>query len=241
MKKNKKTRPRLKDIANHLGISTATVSRALRDKLEIGEELREKAKVVAREMNYQPNFMASHLRSQQNWSIGVVIPRINHQYMASIISGIMEEAKLNKYQVIILVTDHSYELELKAVAHFSTGIVDGILICVSNSTKDFSHIEQLKKSNIPFVLFDKDISRINATKVVVDDYTGALKAVEHLIEQGYRNIAHIQDNLTNHSSQKRMKGYFSALKKHGISKNENYVVQIPSVSIENGYRAMEGL
>lgn len=234
-------RIRLKDIALKLGISTATVSRALRDRVEISEELRLKIKQVAKEMRYQPNFMATHLRTQKNFSIGVVVPRIVHQYLSSIISGILEEATKCHYQVMICDTGHSYEREIRAIEHLSTGIVDGLLICVSNNTKDFSHIEQLKKDSLPFVLFDKDIAGLKAPKVVVDDYTGAFTAVEHLIKRGYTCIAHIQDNLTNHSSQKRMKGYFSALKKYGIEKDLQLVIQVDEISIENSQRVTEEL
>ncbi|AFK05733.1 transcriptional regulator, LacI family (plasmid) [Emticicia oligotrophica DSM 17448] len=237
----KKGRVKLKDIAEKLNISTATVSRALRNRIEIGAEMREKVKAVAKEMHYQPNFMASHLRSQRNFAIGVVIPKVNHQYMASMINGILEEATDNNFQVIINVTEHSYEKEVKAIEMFSSGIVDGLLICVSNQTKYISHIEQLQQNNIPFVFFDKDIPKIDAPKVVVDDFTGAFVAVEHLIQQGFRNIAHLQDNLVNHGSQKRLKGYYSALKKYGIVKNENFVMQIPNISIGEGRIATENL
>lgn len=238
----KKQRIRLKDIAEKLGVSTATVSRALRNRIEISEELRAKVKALAKEMYYQPNFMASHLRTQHNFVIGVVIPKIVHEYMASIISGVLEEAYGHSYQVMINVTEHSYEKELKAIELFSSGIVDGLLICVGNHTKYFSHLEQLSHNNIPFVLFDKDITKINAPKVVVDDYTGAMGAVEHLLTQGYRRIAHIQDNLVNHSSQKRLKGYYSALKKYNVEKDEHLVVQLGSnISIEESKHAVEEL
>lgn len=192
-------------------------------------------------MRYQPNFMATHLRTQKKFSIGVVVPRIDHQYLSSSISGILEEATKCHYQVMICDSEHSYEREKRAIEHLSTGIVDGFLICVSNNTKDFSHIEQLKKDSLPFVLFDKDISGLKAPKVVVDDYTGAFTAVEHLIKRGYTCIAHIQDNLTNHSSQKRMKGYFSALKKYGIEKDRQLVIQVDEISIENSQRVTEEL
>jgi LacI family transcriptional regulator len=237
----KKQRIRLKDIAEKLNVSVATVSRALRNRIEISEELRIKVKSLAKEMYYQPNFMALHLRTQKNFSIGVVIPKIIHQYMASIISGILEEANDHHYQVMISVSEHLYEKEVKAVEMFSSGIVDGLLICVSNQTKYIAHLEQMSANNIPFVLFDKDISHINAPKVVVDDYTGALGAVEHLIEQGYKHIAHLQDNLVNHSSQKRLKGYYSALKKHNLPKNTDLVIELPAISIEESQKAVEEL
>lgn len=237
----KPNRIRLKDIAIKLRVSTSTVSKALRNKTEISESLRLQITQLAKDLRYQPNFMATHLRTKRNFSIGVVVPKIVHQYLSSIISGILEEASKSNYQVIICDTGHSFEKEVEIIEHLCTGFVDGLLICVSNQTEDFTHIERLKQDYIPFVLFDKDISGIKAPKVVVDDYTGALCAVEHLINQGYKNIAHIQDNLINHSSQKRMKGYYSALKKYGHTKNEKMVIQLDEISIENSRLATREL
>lgn len=236
-----KKRIKQSDIAKKLGISTATVSRALKNRVEISDQMKEKVKAMAKEMFYQPNFMASNLRTHKNFTIGVVIPRIIHQYMSSIINGILEEATEHHFQVMISVTEHSYQKEVKAIEMYSSGIVDGLLICVSNETKYISHIELLNQNNIPFVMFDKDIVKIDAPKVVVDDFTGAFGAVEHLIQQGYKHIAHLQDNLVNHSSQKRLKGYNSALRKYGYIQNSNLIVELPSISIEESRKATEEL
>ena len=136
---------------------------------------------------------------------------------------------------------HSFEKEVKLVDSLASGTVDGLLICVSNYTRDYAHLERLKQNGIPFVLFDKDVTRFDAPKVIVDDYKGAMRAVEHLIEQGYRHIAHLQDNHINHSSQKRMKGYCSALRKHGLPIRSEYVRYLPTISVESGRQAMEDL
>jgi LacI family transcriptional regulator len=240
MDKNKK-RVKQSDIAEKLGVSVATVSRALKNRMEISDEMKERVKQAARELSYQPNFMAANLRSQKNFSIGVIIPRIVHEYMASIIKGISQEASTYNYQIMVNVTDHSYAKEVKAVELFASGIVDGVLVCASNETTDVSHFENLRNNNIPFVMFDKDIQKMEAPKVVVDDFSGAYRAVEHLIQQGYKNIAHLQDNMISHGSQKRMKGYYSALKKYGISKNQDYLVSLQTISIGESKRLTEEL
>lgn len=240
MEKNNK-RVKQSDIAKKLGVSVATVSRALKNSLEISDEMKERVKQTAKELSYQPNFMASNLRSQKNFSIGVIIPRIVHEYMASIIKGITMEASSYNYQIMINVTDHSYDKEVKSVELFSSGIVDGVLICASNETKYISHFEMLRNNNIPFVMFDKDIQKLQAPKVVVDDFHGAYRAVEHLISQGYKNIANLQDNLISHGSLKRMKGYFSALKKYNFPQNKDFVASLQTISIEESKRVTEEL
>lgn len=237
----KNHRPRLKDIAQQLGVSTATISRALRNRPDISDSLKEKVRNLAHDLHYQPNAFARQFQQQRNFCLGVVIPRIVHQYLSTIISGIIEEASSHHYQVMVCESGHSYEKEVKLVDSLASGTVDGLLICVSNYTRDYAHLERLKQNGIPFVLFDKDVTRFDAPKVIVDDYKGAMRAVEHLIEQGYRHIAHLQDNHINHSSQKRMKGYFSALRKHGLPIRSEYVRYLPTISVESGRQAMEDL
>ena len=116
-----------------------------------------------------------------------------------------------------------------------------LLICATNETIYTEHFDILRENNIPFVMFDKDIQKLQAPKVVVDDFSGALRAVEHLIEQGYQHIAHLQDNMVSHGSQKRLKGYYSALKRHKLTKNSEYVVQLSSISIDESRRVTEDL
>ncbi len=234
-------RIRLKDLAEQLGVSIPTVSRALKDRPDIGIELREKIKALAKEKHYQPNAMAFQFKMQQNRCIGVIIPRTAHFFFSTIISGILQEADAQDYRVVICQTLHDYLQEVKFVTQLSNGTTDGLLICVGNHTTDTQHLTQLAEDNLPFVLFDKDVSKLKVPKVVVDDYTGAYAAVEHLIAQGYCNIAHIQDNGVAHTSQKRLKGYLSALKKHKLPQDKDLILQTSEVSTERGREAMSGL
>ena len=237
----KNSPPRLKDIALRLGVSTATVSRALRDRPDISASLRDKVHTLARELHYQPNVFARQFKAQRHYCLGVVMPHVVHQYMSQMLSGILKEAAAHDYQVLVCETNHDYAREVHLVDQLAAGTVDGLLLCVGNNTRDYAHLTRLRHNGMPFVLFDKDISRPDAPRVVVDDFTGAFNAVEHLVEQGYRHIAHLQDNLVSHASQKRLKGYYSALKKHGLPKDPALVVQVDEVSIANGRWVIERL
>jgi LacI family transcriptional regulator len=234
-------RIRLKDLADQLGVSIPTVSRALKDRPDISPDLKEKVKALANSLHYQPNVMASMFKNQQNRCIGVIIPRVAHFFFSTIINGILQEADAQDYRVVVCQTLHDYLQEVKYVRQMSNGTTDGLLICIGNHTTDISHLTQLADDNIPFVLFDKDVSKLKAPKVVVDDFTGAFHAVEHLIAQGYRNIAHIQDNGVAHTSQKRLKGYLSALKKNNLPQNDDLIVQTKEASTERGHEAMSML
>jgi LacI family transcriptional regulator len=234
-------RIRLKDLALQLGVSIPTVSRALKDRPDISPELKARVKELAGSLHYQPNAMAFQFKMQQNRCIGVIIPRVAHFFFSTIINGILQEAEAQDYRVVVCQTLHDYQKELKYVRQLSNGTTDGLLICIGNHTTDFSHLTQLADDNLPFVLFDKDVSKLKVPKVVVDDFTGAYSAVEHLIAQGYRNIAHIQDNGVAHTSQKRLKGYLSALKKYNLPQNNDLIVQTKEASTERGFEAMLGL
>lgn len=234
-------RIRLKDLAEQLGVSIPTVSRALKDRPDISPDLKIRIKELADKWHYQPNAMAFQFKMQQNRCIGVVIPRVSHFFFSTIINGILQEADALNYRVVVCQTLHDYAQEVKYVRQLSNGTTDGLLICVGNNTTDIAHLSQLADDNLPFVLFDKDVSKLKAPKVVVDDFTGAYNAVEHLIAQGYRNIAHIQDNGVAHTSQKRLKGYLSALKKYNLSPDDDLIVQTKEVSTERGREAMADL
>lgn len=234
-------RIRLKDLAEKLNVSIPTVSRALKNRPDISPELKEKVKTLANSLHYQPNALAAQFKNQQNRCIGVIIPRVAHFFFSTIISGILQEADAQDYRVVVCQTLHDYPQEVKYVQKLSNGTTDGLLICIGNHTTNVEHLTQLMNDNLPFVLFDKDVLKLKVPKVVVDDYTGAYLAVEHLIKQGYRHIAHIQDNGVAHTSQKRLKGYLSALKKYKLPHNDNLVVQTKEASTERGKEAMSNL
>lgn len=224
----------LKDMAQLLNTSVATISRALKDKPDISADMREKIKNLAKELNYQPNPIALNLKYHKSQSIGVVIPKVVHFMFSTMISGILEEAEKYGYNVLISESNQRYDREVRIVNDFMRGKVDGLIICFSNQTRNFSHIEQVLEVAIPLVMLDKSTDLVNADQVVVDDYQGAFNAVEHLITQGYRKIAHINGNETLHHSQARMSGYLDALQKHQLKVDHSLIFKAVDFSIEEG-------
>lgn len=224
----------LKDMAQLLNTSVATISRALKDKPDISAEMREKIKNLAKELNYQPNPIALNLKYHKSQSLGVVIPKVVHFMFSTMISGILEEAEKFGYNVLISESNQRYDREVRIVNDFMRGKVDGLIICFSNQTRNFSHIEQVLNAAIPLVMLDKSTDSVDADQVVVDDYEGAFTAVEHLINQGYRKIAHINGNETLHHSQARMSGYLDALQKYQIPVDQSLIFKAIDFSIEEG-------
>jgi LacI family transcriptional regulator len=224
----------LKDMAQRLNTSVATISRALKDKPDISADMRERVKSLAAELNYQPNPVALNLKYHKSQTIGVIIPKVVHFMFSTMISGILEEAERYGYNVLISESNQKYDREVRIVGDFMRGRVDGLIICFSNQTRSFAHIEQVLNADIPLIMLDKSTDAISADQVVVDDYEGAFTAVEHLIEQGYRRIAHINGNESLHHSHARMMGYLDALKKHDIPVDDSLIFKAEEFSLEEG-------
>ena len=142
----------LKDLAQALGVSVPTVSRALKDSPEISQELRAKVKRLAKEMNYRPNPFAMSLRKNTPRIIGVIVPDLVTHFFSSILSGIEDTAVANGYFVIITTSHESYEHEKRNIENLVNMRVEGIIACVSQETTDYSHWAALSDINMPLIL-----------------------------------------------------------------------------------------
>ena len=210
----------MKDIARELGVSVATVSRALKDSPRISAEQRERIKSFAREHNFYPNAIAESLRrskTRPSTLIGVIIPQINHFYFSSILAGIEEQANVRGYSVVVAQSGEKYEREVRICESFQHNRVCGVIVSQAKDTKQYGHFQQLFDKNIPLVFYDRICTGMNTNRVVVDDYMGAFTAVSHLIDTGCRRIAFYGSPMTMEISKNRYNGYRDAILKHGLA------------------------
>ncbi|QIH32938.1 MULTISPECIES: LacI family DNA-binding transcriptional regulator [Sphingobacterium] len=214
----------IKDIARMLQISVSTVSRAFRDTHDVNPETREKVLALAKKLNFKPNKNASALASGSTKNIGVIIPFITNYYFSMVISGIQEEAYERDYNVILYVTNDNVAREKTLLENLSTSSLDGLLISISSDSSTNAHFEQLMARGMPIVFFDRVPRDIRASKVVQDDFAGAMQATEYLIQQGYRRIAHIAGPENLQFTQQRLNGYLQALEQHDISVDKQLIV-----------------
>lgn len=187
-----KTKITIKDIANELGISTSTVSRALKDNPKISKETRERVQAFADLYNYKPNTLALKLRNNKTMTIGIIIPEIVHHFFSKVISGVEKIANEKDYNVMVCLSNESYEKEVLNMQMMVDGNVDGLLVSIAKETlekQDFSHFEALDDYGIPLVLFDRVTNKIDCDKVIVDDIGAGYKATQHLIDLGCKRIA----------------------------------------------------
>jgi len=220
----RKSQVTIKDIAKKLNISPSTVSRALRDHPDISAKTKEMVNSLAEELDYQPDSIAQSLKKRKTNLIGVIVPEIKHNFFSAAISGIEEVAYRAGYAIIVSQSNESYDRECINVRALISNRVAGLLISIAQTTENSDHFKLLERQGIPFVFFDRVCEDIEASKVVVDDFDGAFDAVEHLINYGYKRIAHLAGPKHLSISQQRLAGYLSALKKHKIPYDENLVV-----------------
>ena len=226
----------LADLAKELGISTATVSRALKNYPDISKETKEKVLSLAKLRKYTTNTIAASLRNQESHIIGVIIPEVVNQFFSTVITGIMEVAYDAGYRVMICQSNEDYDKEVADAKALLNNRVDGVLVSVAHGTHNFDHFREFKQAGIPLVFFDKICNEIsNCSKVVVDDRKGAYTAVEHLISQGYKRIAHIHGPLTASNSGNRMNGYLDALNTHNLPVEDSLLIDGGSLTFEYAF------
>ena len=216
----------MKDIARELGVSVATVSRALKDSPRISTEQKERIKKFAREHNFYPNLTAEQLRHNRvkpSNIIGVIIPQIAHYYFSTILSGIEEQARIRGYSIMVAQSEERYDLEKRICEHFMENRVCGVIVSQAKDTVEYDHFKKLADMGVPLVFYDRICTGINASRVVVDDYMGAFTAVTHLIETGCRRIAFYGAPMKLEISKNRYNGYRDSILRHGLELDESLV------------------
>ena len=216
----------MKDIARELGVSVATVSRALKDSSRISQSQRERIKQYAQEHHFTPNYVAEtlrHSRVRPQKIIGVIIPQFAHFYFASVLSGIEEEASARGYTIMVAQSDEKYDREVRICKSFYEHKVCGIIVSQAKDTQHYEHFQQLLDMGVPLVFYDRICTGVNASRVVVDDYMGAFNAVTHLINTGCRRIAFYGSPMTLEISKNRYNGYRDALLHQGLQPREDWI------------------
>lgn len=213
----------IKDIAKALNLSYSTVSRALKDSYKISEETRRIVQEYADTHNYRPNLLAQSLKNQQSRSIGVILCNIPNVFFAEVISGIESVAYNSDYLVIITQSQESYQREVKNVQNLTWRSIDGLLVSLSTESEDLSHFIKLHEQGLPIVFFDRVTDQLQTHRVVADNMDGAYKGTRHLIDSGYRKIAHVTSSPHISITRERREGYEKALQVAGLAINESYI------------------
>ena len=216
----------MKDIAQALGVSVATVSRALNDSPRISLAKREMIQTYAREHHFVPNMIAETLRNSKLKPlkiIGVIIPEITHFYFSSILSGIEREASAHGYRIMVAQSNESSLREVEICRSFYENKVCGVIVSQAKDTVHYDHFKHLIDCGVPLVFYDRICTGVNSSRVVVDDYMGAFLATSHLIETGCKRIAFYGASMNLEISKNRYNGYRDALLKNRMKPDKSLV------------------
>ena len=226
----------LKDIADSLGVSIASVSRALHGSPEVGEELRERVKYLAEKWNYRPNPFAQSLRKGSPKIIGVITPSINSHFHSSVIAGIEDEARKVGYSVICANSHDNSSDESACIDNLISMHVNGIIACLSQETTDYSKFAELADNNVPTVLYARTCLNDRLSSVISNDIIAAEQSTQHLINQGCRKIGFIGGPNHLDMVRRRKHGFIEALHEAKISVSPDYF-RCEKLDRQNAYQS----
>jgi LacI family transcriptional regulator len=212
------------DIASRIGITPSTVSKVFSNHPRISRQTREAVMKTADELGYQPNFLATGLRKGRSGLIGVIVPGVHYSFFSTAIKGIEEQITAAGYNVIIAQTRDKFDLEKQQLEGLLRAQVEGVIASLAAETTDHTAYRNLAMQ-IPLVLFDRTFPADNICEVTIDDFKGAVKAVEHLIDKGYKRIAHLAGYAHILPFGRRIEGYVTTLRRHSLDVKENYIFQ----------------
>ncbi len=230
----------IKDIAHALNVSIATVSRALSNQWDVSEQTRQKVLAKAQELHYKPNLVAKRLSTQRTNLIGLVVPELENSFFPRIIMGLQPILEENGYQLLITQSNESVITEEKNLRMLENNRVDGIILSVTREGADKTLYNEIIHAGIPIVFFNRVCWDIEAPKVVINDYHMACLAVEHLIQQGFKRIAHLAGPSQLNITEQRKQGYIDTLIKYGMPIRQDYIISA-GILQDKGYSAMQQL
>lgn len=233
----------MKDIAKDLGVSVITVSKVLRNHEDISEATRQRVLRRVKQLNYQPNRTARSLVTGRSFTIGLVVPDLQHPFFGEIAKAISHSIRSRDYGLIIAASEDDPAIEAREIEGLIARQVDAIVLASVQTSASGSVFERLAQSQMPYVLIDRNFPGLEANYVGVDDTAIGSTATEHLVSRGCRRIAHLRGPKVS-TGIGRLKGYRQALKKHGIPVPPEYVVELKggdSHSEENGFEGMQRL
>ena len=220
----------LKDIARELEVSISTVSKALKNSEEIGRDTKEKVQAFAKLYNYRPNNIALSLKNKRTKNIGVLIPDIVHYFFTTVFRGIEKYANEMGYNVIVCVSDESFDKEVINTEMLANGSIDGLVASLSAETqqkKDFNHLTSIMEQGIPLVLFDRVDDEIACDKVILNDEGIAYEAVKKFLGEGRKRIALVTTESYFNVSEKRAEGYERAIREAGLEPDPRLRLVLP--------------
>jgi len=216
----------LKDLAQKLGLSTSTVSRALQNNPAISDDTRLRVNKLAKKIGYYPDALAKSLKNKKSYTIGVIVPEISHFFFSSVIDGIEDVTYKDGYTIMVTKSNEDFEREVLNLESLISNRVAGVIASISQNTKTGKHFYNIINRGIPLVLFDRVLDDLDVHKIVGDDFEKVYEMVNHLIDSGYQNIAYLAGPSHLNITMNRVDGYKKALIDNNIELMDGLIMNV---------------
>ena len=216
----------LKDLAQKLGLSTSTVSRALQNNPAINDDTRLRVNKLAKKLGYYPDALAKSLKNKKSYTIGVIVPEISHFFFSSVIDGIEDVTYKDGYAIMVTKSNEDFEREILNSESLISNRVAGVIASISQNTKTGKHFNNIINRGIPLVLFDRVLDDLDVHKIVGDDFKKVYEMVNHLIDSGYQNIAYLAGPSHLNITINRVDGYKKALIDNDIELMDGLIMNV---------------
>jgi LacI family transcriptional regulator len=212
------------DIASKLSISASTVSRALQNNESINEKTRKRVFATAKKLGYQSNTFARNLRMKTTNTIGFLVPKLNSNFINSVLAGVEKVTTQAGYDLIIAHSSESYSKEVANALNLFHKRVDGLIVSLASDTVNLEHFKVFNEKGIPVIFFDRVEKKNSQMVVVIDNYKAGYEATEHLVKQGCKKIVIVTSNLKRNVYVDRFRGYKDALFDYNIVYDEKRLI-----------------
>ena len=212
------------DIATVLNVSSATVSRALKDDPAVKTDTKRKIFEVAEQMGYRTNHFARNLRQKHTKTIGLIVHELNSNFITSVLAGVEKITTEGGYDLIIAHSSENVTKEIANAKNLFEKRVDGLIASLSFETTNLNHFQSFVEKGVPVIFFDCVEQDGNSTVVIIDNARCGYLATQHLIDQGCKRIAHVTSMLRRNVYSQRYKGYQDALFDNGIALDEKLLI-----------------
>jgi LacI family transcriptional regulator len=232
---------KMKDIARDLGVSVVTISKALRGHPDISKATRERIQLKVKELGYRPNLTARSLVTGRSSLIGLIVPDLIHPFFTDIAKGLSLAMRRQGYFLVLSSSEEDPDLEREEIEQMLAHRLDALIVATCQSSPE--SLRMVQQGDTPLILLDRSFKELPSYFVGSDDYTAGKLATEHLLSVGCKRVAHIRGP-ENSVGQRRLKGYFDSLKKHGIEITAEYLIQAPRADVDghqNGVTAAQRL
>jgi LacI family transcriptional regulator len=206
--------PTITDVAKHAGVSVATAGRVLSGQGYAGKETRQRVLEAADELGYVPNRIARSLRLRQTKMLGLLIADVENSFYSTIARNVESVAKENGYQVVLCNSSDDPSIERDSLKLLEELRVDGVIITPTPRNRRW--LEQLREQDIVIVQIDRQVDRLHADAILVDNERASADAVSHLISSGHKQIGIVTGPLDVTTAKLRLAGYRRAMEEHGI-------------------------